>query len=141
MNALMALGPHVFEVLPLNYQELERTTEAIWASVPRLGARPARQFVGYGDDILRISGVLFPEALGGRSAFEAIRATQAAADPVALVGFGTASVGRVWGRVIILSVHDRQESIGGNGAGEILNYEIDVAPYGDGPGASLFGLF
>lgn len=141
MNALMALGPHVFEVLPLNYQELDRTTETVWASVPRLGARPARQFVGYGDDTLTISGVLFPEALGGRGAFEAIRATQAAATPIMLVGFGTASAGRVWGRVIILSVHDRQESIGRDGAGEILTYEIEVAPYGDGPGASLFGLF
>ncbi|WP_336798862.1 phage tail protein [Kaistia sp. MMO-174] len=141
MNALMALGPHVFEVLPLNYQELERTTEAVWASIPRLGTRPARQFVGYGDDVLVISGVLFPEALGGRGAFEAIRATQAAAEPVMLVGFGTESVGRVWGRVIILSVHDRQESIARNGAGEVLSYEIEVAPYGDGPGAGLFGLF
>lgn len=138
---LMALGPHVFEVLPLNYQRLERLTEALWASVPRLGVRPSRQFVGFGDDPLTISGVLLPGEFGGRSEFEAIRLTQAAGLPVPLVGFGSDTTGRVWGLVIITLISDAQEEIGPDGSGQVLTYDIEVAAYDETGGTFGMGLW
>lgn len=138
---LMALGPHVFEVLPLNYQRIERLTEAQWASVPRLGVRPSRQFVGFGDDPLTISGVLLPGEFGGRSEFEAIRLTQAAGLPVPLVGFGTGTLGRVWGLVIITLISDAQEEIGPDGSGQVLTYDIEVAAYDETGGTFGMGLW
>lgn len=140
-HPLMALGPNIFSVLPLNYQRLERETEARWTSVPRLGVRPARQFVGFGDDPLVISGVLFPEEFGGRLQFEAIRATQALGLPVMMIGFGTESLGRVWGKVVILRIRDSQEEIGADGAGQVLTYDIEVAPYPDDRPGGEFGFF
>lgn len=138
---LMALGPHVFEVLPLNYQRLERMTEAMWASVPRLGARPSRQFVGLGDDPLTISGVIFPEEFGGRAEYEAIRLTQTAALPVPLIGYGAGTLGLVWGLVVITMIADSQEEIGRDGSGQVLAYDIEVAPYDEAGGGFGTGLW
>ena len=91
MTVLLVLGPHVFEILPLNYQSLDRTTSATWASIPRFGGRAAKQFTGLGaDDLTTISGLMFPEEFGGRGQYEAIRATQGLGIPVMMLGFGAA---------------------------------------------------
>lgn len=141
MTPLLALGPHIFEIAPLNFQEIERQTETHWPAIPRFGNRPGRQFTGYGEDPIRISGLLYPDEFGGRQEFEAIRATQAAAQPVLMIGWSiaVATAAQVFGRVVILSVRDRQTSINRQGYGRRLNFDIEVAP---APGTgSPVGLF
>ncbi len=133
MSVLMALGPHIFEILPLNYQELERTTSVTWASVPRFGGYAARQFTGLGaDDSTVISGLMFPEEFGGRGRYEAIRGTQGLGVPVMMIGFGTLSLARVFGLVCIETVSDIQSHIAPNGQGRVLDFTIEVSPYGGG---------
>ena len=136
---LLALGDNIFEIEPLNFQEIERTTVAKWPAVPRFGTRPARQFTGYGEHKVTIRGLLFPEAIGGREEYEAVRATQAAARPVSLIGFASSTKGRVFGLVVILSVSDTQDHIGPDGGGRRLSFDIECAPYGGGVGG--FGGF
>lgn len=140
MTALLCLGPHIFEIAPLNYQQIERETVAVWASMPRFGAQAARQFTGLGDDSLTISGLIFPEAIGGRSAYEAIRGTQGAGVPVMMVGKGASTFARIFGLVVILSVSDTQTHIGPDGQGRVIDFSIEVAPYGGGL-TGIGGLF
>ncbi|MEI2387466.1 phage tail protein [Breoghania sp. JC706] len=135
---LLALGPHIFTIAPLNFQAIKRDTEAKWPSIARFGARPGRQFTGFGEDPISISGLLFPEEMGGREAYEAIRATQAAAQPVLMVGWATASAARVFGKVVILRISDTQSIISREGQGRRVEYEITVAPY---PDSGRLGLF
>ena len=139
--ALLALGPNMFEIAPLNFQSIERTTEAVWAAIPRFGAAPGRQFTGYGEDPIRISGLLFPDELGGRGEFEAIRLTQQAARPVTMMGWaGSGMAARIFGLVVILSVSDQQTSINRQGVGRRLSFDIEVAPFvGGGKPIGLFG--
>lgn len=137
MSALLQLGPHTFSILPLNYQQLERETVAKWASVPRFGQMAARQFTGLGDDSTTISGLIFPEEFGGRTEYEALRLTQAAGVPVILAGMGAASLARVFGLVVLLSVSDTQSYIGPTGEGRMLEFSVELAPYGGDIG--LFG--
>lgn len=136
---LLALGPHVFEIAPLNFQEIQRTTEAKWPAIDRFGGAPGRQFTGYGENPVTISGLLFPEEMGGRAEYEAIRATQAAKRPVTMVGWSTETAARVFGRVVILRVSDTQSFISRAGQGRRIEYEIDVAPHLGGGGR--VGLF
>ena len=56
---LLALGPHVFEIAPLNFQAIDRETTVKWPAIPRFGGRPGRQMTGYGEDPITISGMLF----------------------------------------------------------------------------------
>ena len=62
---LLALGPHIFEIAPLNFQALERQTEALWPTVARFGQAPGRQFVGFGENRVTITGLLRPSEPGG----------------------------------------------------------------------------
>jgi len=140
MTPLLALGRHVFQVAPLNFREIERFTEAKWPAIARFGSAPGRQFTGYGEDSIRISGRLYPEELGGRAEFDAIRETQRAAQPVLMVGWSvSSSAAAVFGRVVILTVSDRQTSINRSGFGRRLDFDIEVAPFTGGKPVGLFG--
>ena len=139
---LLALGPHVFEIAPLNFQEIERSTKTLWPTISRFGGRPGRQFTGYGEDSITITGLLFPDEMGGRDEYEAIRVTQAAAKPVLMLGWATGSsmAANLFGRVVILNVQDTQSIINRQGFGLKIEFSIDVAPYhGDGKPVGLFG--
>lgn len=139
---LLALGPHVFEIAPLNFQQIERSTEALWPTISRFGGRPGRQFTGYGEDSITITGLLFPDEMGGRAEYEAIRVTQAAAKPVLMLGWATglSMAASLFGRVVILNVQDTQSIINRQGFGRKIEFSIDVAPYhGDGKPVGLFG--
>lgn len=140
-SALLALGSHIFQIDRLNYQQFARSTEAKWASIPRFGTYPGRQFVGYGDDTITISGLLFPDEFGDRSDYEAVRTTQRAANPVMLIGWADASstVATIYGRVVILFVDDEQSAINRAGLGRKVSYTIEVAPFHDG--GKPVGLF
>jgi hypothetical protein len=126
---LLALGDHIFEILPLNYQRIERETVAKWPAIARFGQRAARQFTGLGEDQLVISGLMCPEEFGGRDEYEAIRVTQGAGQPVMMAGMASWSSARIFGRVVILTVSDAQHEIAPNGQGQILEFSVTVAPY------------
>lgn len=138
---LLALGPHIFDIEPLNFQAIDRETTVNWPTIARFGGRPGRQMTGYGEDPIVISGLLYPDELGGRDEFEAIRSTQQAATPVMMVGWaGDGTRARVYGLVVIISVRDQQTSINRDGFGRRLSYEIEVAPIGRaGKPIGLFG--
>ncbi|HCL63712.1 MAG TPA: phage tail protein [Rhizobium sp.] len=129
--ALLALGPHLFEIEPLNFQAIDRETTVKWPAISRFGARPGRQMTGYGEDPIRISGMLYPDEIGGRDEFEALRDTQLKARPVTMVGWkGSGTAARIYGRVVILSIRDQQSSINRDGHGRRLGYDIELAPAG-----------
>ena len=140
---LLALGRHMFEIEPLNFQQLARETTVKFPAIARFGQRPVRQFTGFGEDPIRISGLLYPDELGGRAEYEAIRATQRAAEPVTMMGWSYADTSRaeVWGQVVILSVSDTQTRFNAAGHGRKLAFDIEVAPVGDfvSLGAGWFG--
>lgn len=71
---MMALGLFVFATQTLPYQQLQRQTSWRHPSNSRLGLRPARQFMGPGDDSITLSGTLYPELTGGRVSLAMVRA-------------------------------------------------------------------
>ena len=71
---LMALGMFVFGLPTLAYQDLQRQTTWRHPSNSRVGSRPARQFVGPGDDTITLSGVLVPELMGRAASLDELRA-------------------------------------------------------------------
>ena len=70
---MMALGMFVFSLSTLAYQELQRQTEWRHPGSSRVGAAPARQFAGRGDDIITLPGILFPELAGTTLSLDALR--------------------------------------------------------------------
>ena len=70
---MLALGMFVFSLSTLAYQELQRQTEWRHPSNSRVGAAPARQFVGRGEDIITLPGIIFPELAGTTLSLDALR--------------------------------------------------------------------
>ena len=70
---MMALGMFVFSLHTAAYQELQRQTDWRHASNNRIGAAPARQFVGRGEDAITLPGILFPELAGTALSLDSLR--------------------------------------------------------------------
>jgi len=70
---MLALGMFVFSLSTAAYQELQRQTEWRHASNSRVGAVPARQFVGGGDDTITLPGIILPELAGSALSLDALR--------------------------------------------------------------------
>lgn len=67
---MAALGQFVFGLPTLAYTELQRSLEWRHPSNSRVGNRPARQYVGQGDDKITLTGLLVPEFMGDRKALD-----------------------------------------------------------------------
>ena len=70
---MLALGMFVFSLSTLAYQELQRQTAWRHPASNRVGAAPARQFIGRGDDSITLPGILFPELAGTPLSLDALR--------------------------------------------------------------------
>jgi len=70
---LMALGQFAFEIGSAPYLELRRRTDWRHAESPRVGARPASQYLGPGSDKITLAGVILPGLAGRHSALRTLR--------------------------------------------------------------------
>nr|WP_274609867.1 phage tail protein [Rhodobium orientis] len=135
------MGPHIFDIMPLNYQRLEAEVSANWPAIPHFGSRPGAQLTGFGENPITISGLLFPQEFGGRTELEAVKTTLSAGKPVSLIGWAgfTGTAASVFGMVVLLRISTSDEEIGQDGLGREVSYEIEVKPK---PGLSgRWGLF
>lgn len=136
---LLAIGPHIFDIFPLNLQKIEEETTASWPTVNRFGAGPARQFTGPGDATLKIEGLCFNEEFGGYEDYLALKATQKAGIPVDVIGWGSgAGYGLVLGLMVILKVGASHEFIGPDGIGRKITFSVELASFGGGFSGGLF---
>ncbi|PWE46688.1 phage tail protein [Pseudomonas prosekii] len=70
---MLALGMFVFSLPTAAYQQLQRQTQWRHAASSRIGAAPARQFAGRGDDVITLPGVILPELAGSTLSLDALR--------------------------------------------------------------------
>lgn len=140
-SPLLALGPHTFHITHLNLQTIKRTTEAKWPSIARFGTHPGRQFTGFGDATMTIGGLLFPEEFNDRDAYEALRQTQMAKKPVAMMGWaaGPEAAAEVFAQVVILKIEDTQSNLNRSGQGRQIKYTITLGHFASG--GKPIGLF
>jgi phage protein U len=73
MANMMALGLFVFGLETAPYQQFQRDISWRHPSNSRIGKRPARQYVGPGDESITLSGVLYPELTGGKVSIAMLR--------------------------------------------------------------------
>ena len=94
MSTPMALGPFAFQALHgLSFRQVGRELDASWASVPVAGRLDSLQWTGPKQDKITISGVLFPEELGGMGSLEGLRQMAQSGIAMPLVSLG----GQIYG--------------------------------------------
>lgn len=89
----LALGTFVFGMDTLPYQQLQRSLSWRHPTTDRVGARAARQFLGVGDESVRIQGVLAPEVAGDVVSLAVLEQMANDGDPYPLVNGAGAVLG------------------------------------------------
>lgn len=74
MPIQLILGYFVFCLHTLAYQDLQRQLAWRHPSTPRIGARPAHQYLGPDDETLTLTGTLHPEFAGTRLSLTLLQA-------------------------------------------------------------------
>jgi uncharacterized protein len=119
---MMALGMFVFSLRTAAYQELQRQTDWRHASNNRIGAAPARQFVGRGDDAITLPGIIFPELAGSALSLDAIRlmANTGKAWPM------VEGTGRIYGLWVIESLSETKTIFFDDGTPRRIEFTISL---------------
>lgn len=119
---MMGLGQFVFSLSTLAYQDLQRQTQWRHPSSSRVGAAPARQFVGPGDDSIALQGLLVPELAGDTGSLDELRemADTGAAWPL------VEGTGRVCGFFVIESLTEGRTLFFQDGASRRIEFTINL---------------
>ncbi|MCS4260233.1 hypothetical protein EDF83_1475 [Pseudomonas protegens] len=119
---MMALGMFVFSLSTAAYQELQRQTEWRHVSNTRIGAAPARQFVGRGDDSITLPGVILPELAGSVLSLDTLRlmANTGKAWPM------VEGSGRIYGLWVIESLSETKTMFFRDGTPRRLEFTLNL---------------
>jgi phage protein U len=123
---MMALGDFRFSLDTAAFQELSRTHAWRWASVDRIGAKPAMQFVGPGEESITMNGTIYPAFRGGLGQIEAMRVEANKGEPLMLVD-GT---GQVWGKFCITEIRETRKVLFSDGTPRAQDFDISLQAYG-----------
>ncbi|WP_432481612.1 phage tail protein [Moraxella sp. ZY200743] len=118
---MMILGMFVFRISTAAYQSLVQKTEWRHESSSRVGAMPAYQFVGRGENTITLEGVIVPEFGNQKSLVKlAEMADKGKAYPM------ICGNGRVWGQYVIKSVNETHTVFFKNGLARKVAFSIEL---------------
>ena len=124
---MMSLGQFVFSLNTLAFDELKRQTTWRHPSNSRVGLRPARQFVGPGDDLINLTGVQVPEFMGSRQSLPQLRDMADSGRAWALVD----AVGGVFGAWVIEGISETGSVFVAQGVPRRVSFDLSLAKVDD----------
>ena len=124
---MAALGQFIFALNTLAFQELRRSSSWRHPSNSRVGARPARQYVGPGDETITLTGLKAPEFMGERKALDRLRAMADDGKAYALVN----GAGETFGAWVIESIEESGSLFIREGVARRVEFTINLARVDD----------
>lgn len=124
---MMALGFFVFSLHTASYQEMQRQLAWRHASLPRVGDRPASQFIGADDETITLNGVLLPELAGTPLSLDVLQGMAATGDAWPLIE-GT---GRIYGLYVIESLQTTRSLFFQDGAARRIDFTLSLKRVAD----------
>jgi hypothetical protein len=124
---MMTLGFFVFSLHTAAYQELQRQLAWRHASVPRVGDRPASQYIGPDDETIILNGALLPELAGERISLDVLQAMADTGDAWPLIE-GT---GRIYGLYVIESLQTTNTLFFQDGAARRIDFALSLKRVAD----------
>lgn len=125
---MLALGMFVFSLHTAAYQEMQRQTEWRHPSSNRIGAQPARQFLGRGEDAITLPGIMLPELAGTVLSLDALRLMADTGKAWPMVE-GT---GRLCGLWVIEGLTETRTIFFSNGAARRIEFSLSLTRVDDG---------
>lgn len=122
MTPLLALGPFVFSVAQLPFEQLQRRRDWRHATSARIGARDATQFTGPGEDTLSLKGTAHAELSNGRASLDQLVAMAGTGEPYELVD----GLGHVLGSFVIQSIDEASDAFFPNGTARAIDFTLNL---------------
>ena len=131
---LSALGLFVFELHSNAYQQWQRHDQEHWESHSRIGARANWQHIGVGDDVITLSGSLYPEITGGKISLDMLREMKISGKSwIFMLGTGS-----ILGRYIIDSISETHQYFFHDGSARKIDFSLKLIR-NDDTNIDLFG--
>lgn len=125
---MMTYGTFVFSLSTAAYEQLQRQMTWRHASSERLGARPARQYVGPGDDSISLQGTLVAELVGDLQVLDTLRELGDQGKPQALVE----GSGRVYGAYLLVGLSETRKEFFHDGTPRLIEFQMQLERDDDG---------
>lgn len=125
---MLALGMFVFSLHTAAYQEMQRQTDWRHPSSNRIGAQPARQFLGRGEDAITLPGIILPELAGTILSLDALRLMADTGKAWPMVE-GT---GRLCGLWVIENLTETRSLFFADGAARRIEFNLALKRIDDG---------
>ncbi|WP_423170966.1 phage tail protein [Stenotrophomonas maltophilia group sp. CASM26] len=125
---MMTYGTFVFSLSTAAYEQLQRQMTWRHASSDRLGARPARQYVGPGDDTITLQGTIAAELVGDLQVLDTLRELGDQGKPQALVE----GSGRVYGAYLLVSLSETRKEFFPDGTPRLIEFQMQLERDDDG---------
>lgn len=142
---LYMIGTLALDTRPFNVDEMSRDADASIVAKPLIGAFPAKEFTGEGEDDITLSGQLLPSKIGGLSELEIAHQMRRDGARFPLMrGDGTRL-----GWYAITRISERHRDLGRDGVGFTVQVSISMTKTQSTAGAgqqvvtgllSLFGV-
>ena len=126
-EVMMKLGKYKFSLPTAAYQNLRRVNEWRWSSQARLGATPAQQYLGPGEETIDLDGGIYPHWQGGLGQIDAMKAEANKGEPLHLVD----GLGFIWGKYCIKRISESQSAFLANGLPRKIEFEMSLVAYGE----------
>lgn len=130
---LMSLGLFVFAIQTAPFETLKRSTAQRWESKGRVGAGPAWQWTGPGEDTISLDGTLAPGISGGPANLDRLRDMADSGKAWIL----TAGTGEVLGPWFIASIEETRSHLLANGTPRKIAFTLTLRRYWDDDTAQL----
>ncbi|AFJ75501.1 phage tail protein [Stenotrophomonas phage Smp131] len=125
---MMTYGTFVFSLSTAAYEQLQRQMTWRHASSDRLGARPARQYVGPGDDTITLQGTIAAELVDDLHVLDTLRELGDQGKPQALVE----GSGRVYGAYLLVSLSETRKEFFPDGTPRLIEFQMQLERQDDG---------
>lgn len=125
---MMTYGTFVFSLSTAAYEQLQRQMTWRHASSERLGARPARQYVGPGDDSISLQGTISAELVDNLQVLDELREFADQGKPQALVE----GSGRVYGAYLLVSLSETRKEFFPDGTPRLIEFQLQLERDDDG---------
>jgi len=123
---MMMLGPFMFAMDTAAYQRFHRSSEYRWPSQPRIGRRPALQYIGPGAESIDLEGIIYPDFAGGLAQVQAMRELAGLGKPMILVD----GLGVIYSEWVITRIEETKTIFHGNGGAKKLKFRLALQRYG-----------
>ncbi|NNC24247.1 phage tail protein [Salinisphaera sp. USBA-960] len=132
---MMSYGQFVFGLSTAAYDELQRQTAWRHPTSDRVGARPAHQYLGPGDDTIRLRGELLPHFTGGQQNLDELRAMAEKGNAWPLIE-GT---GHNYGVYVISRLNETHDHFFHDGAAAHIRFDLALERVDDDQAQARIG--